>query len=255
MAEYVDLSGVRMWFDKQGVGDSFVMLHPGGVDSRAFGPNLRDFTSRFTVFLPEQRGHGHTPDVPGGFSYELMADDTIEFIERVVGGPALLMGMSDGAVVALLVAKKRPDLVTRLIFVAGIFHHDGWDTGVIEPGAAPPEFMAESYGNVSPDGKAHFAVIAKKLDEMHSTGPSLTADDLATVRCRTLAMFGDDDEVRLEHVVAFYRNVPNCELAIIPGTSHGLLVEKPALCDQIMLEFLTREPLRTMAPRRRASLA
>lgn len=88
MAEYIDLNGVRMWYERQGAGDPFVMLHPGGADSRPFGPNLRDFASRFTVFLPEQRGHGHTRDVPGGFTYELTADDTIEFIERVVGGPA-----------------------------------------------------------------------------------------------------------------------------------------------------------------------
>ena len=252
MADYVDLDGVRMWYDKRGTGESFVMLHPGGVDSRAYGPNLQDFTSHFTVFLPEQRGHGHTPDSSGEFTYDLMADDTIKFIEQVVGGPTLLMGMSDGGVVALLVAKKRPDLVKRLIFVAAVFHHNGWDEGVLQPGAAPPEFMTEGYGKVSPDGKAHYAVIVKKLDAMHMSGPMLTVDDLKSIRCRTLAMFGDDDEVRLEHIIAFYRNVPDCELAIIPGTSHGLLVEKPRLCDEIMLEFLTQNPVPTMAPRRRA---
>jgi pimeloyl-ACP methyl ester carboxylesterase len=252
MGTYVDLDGLRMWYDKRGAGDALVMLHPGGVDSRAYGPNLGDFTTRFTVFLPEQRGHGHTPDTVGGFTYELMAEDTIDFIERVVGGPTLLMGMSDGGVVALLVATKRPDLVRRLIFVAAVFHHDGWDAGVLQAGADPPECMTEGYGKVSPDGKAHYAVIAKKLDDMHAIGPTLTVDDLASVRCRTLAMFGDDDEVRLDHVLAFYRSVPDCELAIIPGTSHGLLVEKPKLCDQIMLEFLTEEPVPTMAPRRRA---
>lgn len=65
------------------------------------------------------------------------------------------------------------------------------------------------------------------------------------------AVIGIAAEVRLEHAIAFYRNVPDCELAIIPGTSHGLLVEKPTLCDQIMLEFLTEDPVPTMAPRRR----
>jgi pimeloyl-ACP methyl ester carboxylesterase len=199
MAEYVELDGMRMWYDKHGAGEALVMLHPGGVDSRAYGPNLQDFASRFTVFLPEQRGHGHTPDVNGEFMYELMADDTIKFIEQVVGGPTLLMGMSDGGVVALLVALRRPDLVRRLVFVAAVFHHEGWDEGVLQPGAAPPEFMAEGYGKVSPDGKAHYAVIAKKLDAMHASGPTLAVDDLRTIRCRTLAMFGDDDEVRLEH--------------------------------------------------------
>jgi hypothetical protein len=32
----------------------------------------------------------------------------------------------------------------------------------------------------------------------------------------------------------------------------GLLVEQPALCDTIILDFLTTWPVRTMAPIRRA---
>jgi hypothetical protein len=66
-------------------------------------------------------------------------------------------------------------------------------------------------------------------------------------------MFGDDDEVKLEHAVVLYRALPNCELAIIPGTSHGLLVEKPDICNSIILDFLCNEPVQTFAPIRRAS--
>jgi pimeloyl-ACP methyl ester carboxylesterase len=42
------------------------------------------------------------------------------------------------------------------------------------------------------------------------------------------------------------------ELAIIPGTSHGLLVEKPTLCNTLIIDFLTTDPVPTMAPIRRA---
>jgi pimeloyl-ACP methyl ester carboxylesterase len=87
---------------------------------------------------------------------------------------------------------------------------------------------------------------------MHLDGPKLTSDDLRTVRCRTLVMVGDDDEVTLEHAVDFYRAVPNAELAVVPGTSHGLLVEKPDLCNKIMVDFLSLEPVQTVAPIRRA---
>ena len=40
-----------------------------------------------------------------------MAADTIGFLETVVGGPAHLVGFSDGGIVALIVAMTRPDLV------------------------------------------------------------------------------------------------------------------------------------------------
>lgn len=251
MSAYVDLPGVRMWYEKQGVGDPLVLLHPGGVDSRAFGPNLEALTQRFTLYLPEQRGHGHTPDVDGPITYELMADDTIQFLEQVVGEPVHVMGMSDGGVVALLVTKKRPDLVKQLVFVAGVFHYTGWAEGVIVVGSEPPDFMADGYGEVSPDGRAHYAVVVKKLDAMHTSGPTLTTEDLTAIHRRTLVMLGDDDEVTLEHAIALYRALPDGELAVIPGTSHGLLVEKPDLCNTVLLDFLTRDPVPTIAPIRR----
>jgi pimeloyl-ACP methyl ester carboxylesterase len=64
-------------------------------------------------------------------------------------------------------------------------------------------------------------------------------------------MGGDDDEVRLEHAVEMYRALPDGELAVVPGTSHGLLVEKPELCNQIILDFLEGEAVATLAPIRR----
>jgi pimeloyl-ACP methyl ester carboxylesterase len=254
MAEYVDLNGIRTWYDEQGDGEPLVLLHPGGVgvDSRAFGPNLAPLASLFHVYLPERRGHGRTPDTDGPYRYDLVADDTIHFLDQVVGGPVRLLGVSDGAVVALLVAKKRLDLVQRLICAAGVFHNDGWAPGVIEPTDNPPQFLIDSYGTISPDGKDHFPVVHQKLNRMHTEGPKLTTDDLKTISCRTLVMIGDDDEVTLEHAVDFYRALPNGELAVVPGTSHGLLVEKPDLCNKIIVDFLTLDAVETFAPIRRA---
>lgn len=154
MAGYVNLNGVRTWFDERGTGQSLVLLHPGLVDSRAFGPNLNALAERSRTFTPERRGHGRTPDVAGPISFELMAGDTIRFLEQVVGAPTRLLGCSDGAVVALPVALRRPGLVSHLVFVAGAFHHEGWLPGVIDPDSKPPDFLAASYGEVSPDGAA-----------------------------------------------------------------------------------------------------
>lgn len=255
MASYIELNGVRTWYDEHGAGDPLVLVHPGGggVDSRAFGPNLDALAARFRTLTPERRGHGRTPDVEGPITFEAMAQDTICFVEQVVGGPARLLGCSDGAIVALLVALRRPDLVSRLVFAAGVFHHDGWLPEAIDPDNEPPEFLRASYGELSPDGPEHFGVVVAKLAAMHLIEPTLTTDDLGTISCRTLVMLGDDDEVILEHAIALYRALPNAELAVIPGTSHGLLVEKPELCNTMIVDFLTTEAVPTFAPIRRAS--
>src|SRR5436189_6470567 len=117
MADYVLLDGLRTWYDEHGAGDALVLLHPGGagVDSRARAPSLGALAERFHVYTPERRGHGHTPDVEGPTTFDAMATDTVAFLEAVVGRPADLVGCSDGAVVALLVARRRPDLVRQLV--------------------------------------------------------------------------------------------------------------------------------------------
>jgi pimeloyl-ACP methyl ester carboxylesterase len=106
-------------------------------------------------------------------SFELMAADTIGFLEAVVQERAHLVGCSDGAIVALLVALRRPDLVKRLALVAGVFHLDGWVPQAIDLQNEPPELMADSYGEISPDGREHFRVVADKLARMHVEEPTL----------------------------------------------------------------------------------
>ena len=122
----IQLTDVNTWYAEYGAGDPLVLLHPGGADARAWAPNLDPLAARFRVLAPERRGHGRTADVERPFTYDLMARDTIEFIEAVAGGPAHLVGCSAGAVVALVVALERPDLVARLALVSGVHHRDGW---------------------------------------------------------------------------------------------------------------------------------
>jgi pimeloyl-ACP methyl ester carboxylesterase len=254
MAAYADLAGVRTWYDERAEGEPLVLLHGGLADARFFDRNIDALAERFGVFAPERRGHGHTPDVDGPLGYDLMTRDTIAFLDTVVGGPAHLVGHSDGAFIAMLVAIRRPDLVRRLVLVSGGFHRDGLLPPAREIDVDQVvEFLGTSYGEVSPDGEEHFRVVAEKVAEMAEKEPDLARSELSRVGSRTLVMFSDDDLVTMEHVVATYEGIADAELAVVPGTSHFLLQEKPELCNEIILDFLTTEPVPTVAPMRRAA--
>jgi pimeloyl-ACP methyl ester carboxylesterase len=253
MATNVQLGAVKTWYDEHGEGEPLVLLHGGLVDARFFDPNLPALAEHFHVYTPERRGHGHTPDVEGPITYQLMTDDTIAFLETVVGQPADLVGHSDGAFVAMLVAMQRPELVNRLVMISGGFSKSGeaapdmeWDVDQIA------EFLGPAYGEVSPDGADHFKVVATKVGKMAAVEPALQASELAEVTCRSLVMFADDDLVTPQHMVDMYDALPNAELAIVPGTSHFLTQEKPELVNKIVVDFLTKEPVPTVAPIRRA---
>ena len=113
---------------------------------------------RFDVRAPDRRHE----------AFAAMAAATVAWIEREVGAPVHVAGHSDGAIVGLLVARSRPDLVRRLVFSSGVHHHSGW----------LPEV---------------------ELDERHATEPALGPAELSAIAVPTLVMAADRDEMPLAH--------------------------------------------------------
>ena len=95
----------------------------------------------------------------------------------------------------------------RLVFSSGVHHHSGWLPGV-------------------------------ELEERHATEPALGPAELAETTVPALVMAADRDEMPLEHTVALFRALPDAQLAIVPGTDHGSLVDKPELCNAMIADFL-----------------
>jgi pimeloyl-ACP methyl ester carboxylesterase len=251
---------VELYHEVHGEGEPLILVHGslGGVQSwTAQLPALAE-TYRFYFF--EERGRGHTPDVPGPFHYEDMAADTIAFIERVVGAPAHLVGASDGGIISLLIGLRRPDVVRRMVVIGANFHHNaiikdsGWSD--LDPNAPWLDGPRERYAAVSPDGAEHWPEIVRKVTEMGNTEPELTATDMAGISVPVLVMAGDDDAMRLEHEVELYEALPQGQLAIVPGSSHLCFMEKPDLVNRLILDFLAEDlPPQTMLPVRRQTAA
>jgi pimeloyl-ACP methyl ester carboxylesterase len=255
MGKYVELGAVRTWYHEHGAGDPLLLVHGGMVDARWWEPNLGALAERFHVYTPDLRAHGHTPDVEGPIGLQVLADDTIAFLDTVVGEPAEYVGHSVGGFVGLLVAMQRPDLIKRLVLISSGFNKRGeampdaeWNVDQIV------EFLGPAYGEVSPDGIDHFRVVATKVGEMAAREPHLDATELTAVTARTLLVYGDDDIITLAHSVEMYDAIPDAELAVVPGTSHFLTQEKPQLITSLVLDFLTNEPVATVAPIRRAAI-
>jgi pimeloyl-ACP methyl ester carboxylesterase len=85
--------------------------------------------------------------------------------------------------------------------------------------------------------------------------PKISPDSLASIQCPVLVMAGDDDVVRHDHTIDLFERIPLGQLAIVPGTSHGLVKEKPAIVQALIEDFLsdlsypiTRMPIKRSNP-------
>jgi pimeloyl-ACP methyl ester carboxylesterase len=258
VGEYVELPGVRTFYEVEGQGEPLLLLHGGFVTNETWGPQRADFAADHRTFLPERRAHGHTPDVEGPLSYHDMAQDTIDFLGSVVGGPAHLVGWSDGGIVALLAAIERPELVRKIVATGANFKPAS-EIGPVEgldaltPDAPEMAMFRAMYVAASPDGEEHWPVVVGKMADMFRTEPDIPIEDLGRIDAPTLVLVGDDDFIPLEHTIELYRAIPNSELAVVPGTSHAHFLEKPSLVNRIVLDFLDNDPVPTMMPVRRAT--
>jgi pimeloyl-ACP methyl ester carboxylesterase len=150
---------------------------------------------------------------------------------------------------------KRPELVRSVITLGANFHHSGTLPLPEFDGVISPEDQ-EEYNRTSPDAPETMAEKIHRMMKIWKSEPTLTIKDLATIQCPVLVMAGDDDVIAHAHTIELYENIPLGQLAIIPGASHQLIKEKPAIAQLLIQEFLedlsypvTKMPIRRINPR------
>lgn len=244
---YAEIDGLRTWHEVTGDGPPVVLLHGafGGADTWALQtPAL--VAAGYRVHAPERRGHAHTPDADGPITYQVMAEDTIAYLDQIVAGPAHLVGWSDGSVVGLLVAMQRPDLVVRLVLIGQYYNSsgkasNGFDQFMAQHQDQAMEILRGGYDLISPDGPEHFPLVFEKMLALISSEPDMDLGSLASVHSPTLVMQGDRDDVTIEHSAAVVRSISAARLAVLPGT-HALPIEDPVTVNALLISFLRGGP-------------
>jgi pimeloyl-ACP methyl ester carboxylesterase len=256
VGDHIEIGGHPTWVDERGDGaETVLLLHGGMSNSDLLLDVLGDpLAEHYRVVAFDRRGHGYTADTPAAFHYEDMATETIGVLERVVGGRSHLVGWSDGGIVALFVAMRRPELVDRMVLIGTNFHHDGVLPLELSEDSPVAAQLLEAYAARSPDGPDHFGVLFEKFLAMATTEPTLSAGDIAAITAPTLVMVGDDDLPRLAHTCELYETLPAGQLCVIPAASHTLPIERPADVARNVVGFLAAQlPPATLMPIRRAS--
>lgn len=254
MGSYIDLRGHSIWnLEWANNGAAVVLLHGGLSATEDWDeymlPAVKD---SFHVFAYDRTGQGRTADQVGSFHFAFQTKEAIAYLEDVVKEPAHLIGWSDGGIIALMVAMERPDLVRSIVAIGANYHH--------ESGGEPMELWEVSnedrleHAERSPDKPEALDSKVARMWAIWTSEPTFTKEDLAKVTCPTLVMAGDDENFSFAHITSLYEALPQGRLAIVPGTSHYVIKEKPEIAQAIIRDFLhDLTPPQTRAPVRRRS--
>jgi len=251
MPEYINLRNHQVYnYEWDHEGEAVVLLHGGLSKTSSWDylmvPPLED---EFHVFAYDRTGHGFTGDQPGSLHFEFQCQEAIAYLEDVVKEPAHLIGYSDGGIIALMVAIKRPELVKSIVAIGANYHYSAPLKDFLE--ARVSEEDQAEYNLISPDAPHTLLEKTIRMNEIWKTEPDISLSEIASIQCPVLVMAGDDDVIAHDHTISLYEALPLGQLAIIPGTSHGLVKEKPALLIAVIMQFLedlsypiTRDPIR-----------
>src|SRR5262245_24661404 len=112
--------GVRLRVTEEGAGPSVLMLHDLYMDHStwdAFGAELGDGFHRVAPDLP---GFGESEKPPASrFAYDVdgITDAVLDLYAALGLGPAAVVGNGLGGAVAITLAARHPELVSRLVLV------------------------------------------------------------------------------------------------------------------------------------------
>lgn len=98
-----------------GAGPLVVLLHPVGLDGSFWGSLPETLATGRRVLCLDLAGHGASPTVRRTRLIEDYADDVAAAIGAAGGGPAAVLGLSFGGMIAQMVAIRHPGLVSALV--------------------------------------------------------------------------------------------------------------------------------------------
>ncbi|WP_036342171.1 alpha/beta fold hydrolase [Mycolicibacterium aromaticivorans] len=100
--QIADLGEVKMNYATAGdAHNPAILLIPGQTESWwGYEQAMKLLSPRFQVYAVDLRGQGRSTWTPGRYSLDLFGSDLVRFIDRVIGRPVVVSGLSSGGVIA-----------------------------------------------------------------------------------------------------------------------------------------------------------
>jgi pimeloyl-ACP methyl ester carboxylesterase len=239
---FVEHDGARIWYATFGAGPAVILLHGGLGNSGNWGYQVPALVeSGRQVVVIDSRGHGRSTRDERPYKYELMASDVLAVMDKLALDKAALVGWSDGACTALILADREPGRVSGVFFFACCMDPSGTKPFVATPvidrcfSRHRQDYQALS---ATPD---QFDTFVQDVSRMMASEPDYSADDLARIKVPVAVVLGEQDEfIKSEHAAYLATSIPDAELILLPGVSHFAPLQRPEHFGREVLGFLDR---------------
>ncbi len=202
---------ISLYYQEQGEGEPFFLLHGNGEDGTYFVNQLSFFSDKYRVIAVDTRGHGKSPWGTAPFTMEQFAVDLHKLMDKLEIQKAMILGFSDGANIAMKFALKYPERVNALILNGGNLDTKGVKRSIQIPIEIGYRF-AKLFAGKSEKAKTHMEILGLMVHE-----PNIKPEELRAIQAPTLVIAGTKDMIKQEHTEVIAQSIPNAKLSVIPG--------------------------------------
>lgn len=259
MSPETEVHGLSIGYRAAGEGLPLILLHGFLCDSRCWRTQLDGLSNQFRVIAWDAPGAGASSDPPERFTITDWAQCLVGFLEALSLGPAYIVGLSWGGMLAQELYRMHPAKVRGLILCDT---YAGWKGSLGAEAAekrlercmndstlpgeelarrwAPEMFteaaseqllheMSAIFSDFHPHG---FRLMAKSLADTD------TSEQLSGIDVPTLLIWGDDDRRSDISIAEQFRDaIPNSDLAVIPNAGHVSNMEQPDVFNSYLRRF------------------
>lgn len=250
-----------------GEGIPIVLLHGWALNSRVWDGVLPELMQHGQVIAVDLPGHGKS-ELPTNGQYDL--DTITDEVKQILESNAIVVGWSLGGLVALNLACRYPELINKLILVAGspqFVRSEDWpnavDKNVIDGfsqnlvsdyRATIFRFLAiqalgseqakqsikELRGKVFINGEPHLTALKEGLDLLTDTN---LRQKLSSIRCPSLLVLGEKDTlIPAQSGPDTSSLLANSQLTIINGAGHAPFISHTKEFLNIITAFIDETP-------------
>ncbi|CAB3749605.1 alpha/beta fold hydrolase [Paraburkholderia humisilvae] len=245
---YLEHDGAQIWYAAYGArGDRaprvpVVLLHGGLGHSGNWGHQVPALLAAgHDVVALDSRGHGRSTRDAQPYRYERMASDVRAVLDALHVARAALVGWSDGACTALILARQVPERVAGVLFFGC-----NMDPGGAKPFEATPVIErcfsrhVKDYAQLSATPE-QFDAFVQAVSTMQKTQPDWSARELAEVRVPVMIVQSEHDEfIKREHAEYLARSIPGAQWLLLDGVSHFAPWQRPAQFNRAVEAFLAQ---------------
>ncbi len=233
-----------------GEGVPLLLIHGfTGTAQSHLGHLIRQLQENYLVIAPDLRGYGSSQppqrSYPPNF-YQRDADDLAALLKHLNSDPVVVLGFSDGAESAILLAAAYPELVCGVI---------GWGVS----GVISPEMLIRVQTWLPVPDQANWHDWHKRIADLHgeaqvqsmiegwvhaaeaivANGGNICYKEAAQVQCPTLLINGDGEVGNtVRDVTRLAKQLPNGRLEFVPDSGHAIQDDQPEILYQFITDYL-----------------